>query len=186
VSATSPIADLAPLPVVLPMVGSAVLAGARKWLSRAAADSIGIAFAAATLAISALLLVHSMHGTEVYWFGNWHPRGSIVLGIAFVIEPIGAGLATLAALLTLLALLFSWRFVDSGGNHFQSLMLVFHCGVRIVRIEDGGARPATRIVQLRRHKFRGGVPGSERDWTFVCGQRCAQHGTDRARAWGTP
>jgi multicomponent Na+:H+ antiporter subunit D len=125
VSATSPIADLAPLPVVLPMVGSAVLAGARKWLSRAAADSIGIAFAAATLAISALLLVHSMHGTEVYWFGNWHPRGSIVLGIAFVIEPIGAGLATLAALLTLLALLFSWRFVDSGGNHFQSLMLVF-------------------------------------------------------------
>jgi multicomponent Na+:H+ antiporter subunit D len=27
--------------------------------------------------------------------------------------------------LTLLALLFSWRFVDSGGNHFQPLMLVF-------------------------------------------------------------
>ena len=48
-----------------------------------------------------------------------------MLGITFVVDPIGAGLACLAALLTLLALVFSWRFVDSGGNHFQSLMLVF-------------------------------------------------------------
>jgi multicomponent Na+:H+ antiporter subunit D len=119
------IAQLPPLPVVAPMVGAAVLAGARKWLSRAAADSIGIAFASTTLAISSLLLAHATHATEVYWFGNWFPRGSMVLGITFVIDPVSAGLATLAALLTLLALIFSWRFVDSGGNHFQPLMLVF-------------------------------------------------------------
>jgi multicomponent Na+:H+ antiporter subunit D len=119
------IAKLAPLPIVVPMVGAAVLAGARRWLSRAAADSIGITFGAATLVISSLLLAHATHGTEIYWFGNWFPRGSMVLGITFVIEPVSAGLATLAALLTLLALIFSWRFVDSGGNHLQPLMLVF-------------------------------------------------------------
>jgi multicomponent Na+:H+ antiporter subunit D len=61
----------------------------------------------------------------VYWFGNWFPRGSVVLGIGFVADVIGAGLATLAAVLTLLSLIFSWRLVDSGSNHFQPLMLIF-------------------------------------------------------------
>ena len=85
----------------------------------------GILFAAVTLVLCSLLLVHATHGTTVYWFGNWYPRGSMVLGIGFVVDTIGAGLATLAALLTFLALLFSWRFIDSGSNHFQPLMLVF-------------------------------------------------------------
>jgi multicomponent Na+:H+ antiporter subunit D len=72
-----------------------------------------------------LLLKQSLHRTQVYWFGNWYPRGSVILGITFVVDPIAAGLAALAALLTLLALVFSWRFVDVGGKHFHSLMLVF-------------------------------------------------------------
>ena len=116
---------LPPLPVALPLLGAATLAALRKWLNRAAADTIGIAIAAATLFISATLLIGATHGTHVYWFGNWYPRGSMVLGIGFVVEPVGAGLATLAALLTFLSLLFSWKFVDSGGSHFQPLMLVF-------------------------------------------------------------
>ncbi len=119
------LSNLAPLPVAVPLLGAATLAALRKWLSRAVADGLGIVIAAAVLALTATLLLHSVHGNEVYWFGNWYPRGSMVLGIAFLVEPIGAGLATLAALLTFLALLFSWRFVDSGGNHLQPLMLVF-------------------------------------------------------------
>jgi multicomponent Na+:H+ antiporter subunit D len=117
--------NLPPLPIALPLLGAALIAATRKWLSRAAADTVGIIFAGATLAITTGLLVHSTQATEVYWFGNWYPRGSMVLGIGFVVDPIGAGLATLAALLTLLALIFAWRFVDSGGNHFQPLMLLF-------------------------------------------------------------
>jgi multicomponent Na+:H+ antiporter subunit D len=61
----------------------------------------------------------------VYWFGYWFPRGSMALGIGFVADPISAGLAVLAATLTLLALVFSWRLVNSGSNHFQPLMLIF-------------------------------------------------------------
>jgi multicomponent Na+:H+ antiporter subunit D len=116
---------LTPLPVAVPLLGAALLAALRKWLSRAAADSLGIAIACTTLVLSATLLLHATHGAQVYWFGNWFPRGSMVLGITFVVEPVGAGLATLAALLTTLALLFAWRFVDSGSNHFQPLMLIF-------------------------------------------------------------
>ena len=102
-----------------------MLAALRKWLGRTLSDSLGILFAAVTLVVCYLLLIHATHGTTVYWFGNWYPRGSVVLGIGFVVDTIGAGLATLAALLTFLALLFSWRFIDSGSNHFQPLMLVF-------------------------------------------------------------
>ncbi len=116
---------LTPLPVAVPLLGAASLAALRKVLNRAAADGLATIIAAATLGITATLLVHSTYGATVYWFGNWFPRGSMVLGISFVVEPIGAGLATLAALLTTLALLFSWRFVDCGGNHLQPLLLIF-------------------------------------------------------------
>jgi multicomponent Na+:H+ antiporter subunit D len=116
---------LSPLPVALPLLGAAAIAALRKWINRAVADSLGIAIAGATLLICSLLLIRAIHGTEVYWFGDWYPRGSMVLGIGFILDPVGTGLAALASLLTLLALLFSWRFVDSGSNHLQPLMLVF-------------------------------------------------------------
>ncbi|HEY1579955.1 MAG TPA: proton-conducting transporter membrane subunit [Terracidiphilus sp.] len=116
---------LTPLPVAVPLVGAALLACLRRWLSRAAADSIAILFSGATLAISCCLLSRAIHGPSVYWFGYWFPRGSMALGIGLVAEPVGAGLAVLAAALTFLALVFSWRLIDSGSNHFQPLMLIF-------------------------------------------------------------
>jgi multicomponent Na+:H+ antiporter subunit D len=89
------------------------------------ADSLGILLAGLTLAISCALLARVIHGPSVYWFGNWHPRGSVILGISFLADPISTGLAVLAAALTFLSLVFSWRLVDSGSNHFQPLMLIF-------------------------------------------------------------
>ena len=121
-SAPSP---LTPLPVAVPLVGAALIACLRKWLSRAIVDSLGIFFATLTLAISLALLTHVISGPVVYWFGNWYPRGSIVLGISFIADPIGAGLVVIAAILTLLSLTFSWRLQESGSNHFQPLMLIF-------------------------------------------------------------
>ncbi len=117
------------LPIVLPLLASATLAAFRKHLPRPAIDTIAIATAFLNIALCAALLAESHTHTIVYWFGNWYPRGSIVLGISFVIDPVSAGLAGLAATLTFLALLFSWRFIDSGSNHFQPLMLVFLTGM---------------------------------------------------------
>ena len=116
---------LTPLPVAVPLVGAALIASLRKWLNRAAADSLAILFAAVTLVLVSLLLVRAVNAPAVYWFGNWFPRGSVLLGIGFVADVIGDGLATLAAGLTLLSLIFSWRLIDSGSNHFQPLMLIF-------------------------------------------------------------
>lgn len=121
----SALSSLTPLPVAVPLVGAALMACLRKWLSRAVADSIVIFFAGATLAVSSLLLWRALHAPLTYWFGYWFPRGSVALGIGFVAEPIGASLAVLAAILTLLALVFSWRLLNSGSNHFQPLMLIF-------------------------------------------------------------
>src|ERR1700761_2797000 len=121
----SMISPLPALPVAFPLLGAGLLAALRKWLSRAAADSLGIAVAAATLISSLLLLSRVLQHTQIYWFGNWYPRGSAVLGITLVVDPVAAGLSTLAGLLVFLALIFSWRFVDAGGNHYHPLMLVF-------------------------------------------------------------
>ncbi|HEX4155835.1 MAG TPA: complex I subunit 5 family protein [Acidobacteriaceae bacterium] len=114
------------LAVAVPLLGAAALTGARKWLARAVMDALGLLISLATLFICAWLLLGSVHhGASVYWLGGWWPRGSTAVGIGLVIEPIGTGLATFAALLTTLALLFSWRFVETGSNHFQPLMLIF-------------------------------------------------------------
>ncbi len=116
---------LPPLPVVLPLVGAALLGALRKGIPRAAADLLGLLISGSTVVAAALLLRRTLAGPVVYWFGNWYPRGSLVLGIGFLAEPIGAGLALLAATLTFLALLSAWRGTDSGGNHLQPLMLIF-------------------------------------------------------------
>lgn len=114
------------LAVAVPLLSAAILAAVRKWLPRVAMDALGLLASLGTLAITAILLYGAVHhGASVYWLGGWWPRGSMALGIGMVIEPIGAGLAVLAALLTSLALLFSWRFIDSGEKHLHPLTLIF-------------------------------------------------------------
>lgn len=121
--------SLTPLPVAIPLAGAALMACLRKQLNRTIVDSLAILLTAITLTISFLLLVRVVHAPSVYWFGNWYPRGSVILGISFVADPISAGLAVLASSLTLLSLVFSWRLIDSGANHFQPLMLIFLAGM---------------------------------------------------------
>lgn len=111
--------------VAVPLVAAAVLGGVRHYLPRAAADTIGISTGAFNFAVALLLLKTSWRHPFVYWFGNWFPRGHVALGICFVVDPVGAGLAVLAGFLTFLAMLFSWRFVDSGHNLYHPLMLIF-------------------------------------------------------------
>ncbi|HEY0785115.1 MAG TPA: complex I subunit 5 family protein [Acidobacteriaceae bacterium] len=113
------------LPVAVPLLTAATLGALRKWLPRPLIDATAIGAAAATLCLSVLLLRLAEQHTLVYWFGNWYPRGHMVLGITFLVDPAGAGLASLAALLTTLALLFSWRQQDAADNHYQPLMLIF-------------------------------------------------------------
>ena len=113
------------LPVVVPLLVAALLAGVRKWLKPWMGDALAVAVAAGNLALCILLLVACRHENIVYWFGNWSPRGRMALGIGFEVDPVGAGLACAASLLVLLALLYSWRSLESTHHLYQPLMLVF-------------------------------------------------------------
>jgi D-serine deaminase-like pyridoxal phosphate-dependent protein len=65
------------------LVAAAALAAtdmvSRRWL----ADLVAVASAAAALTLSAILLARSADGLQVYWMGDWHPRGDrVALGIS--------------------------------------------------------------------------------------------------------
>ena len=53
----------------------------------------------------------------------------MALGIAFAVDPFGAATATVGAVLTTGALCFAWRYFDSLGTLFPTLILVFLAGV---------------------------------------------------------
>jgi multicomponent Na+:H+ antiporter subunit D len=120
---------LVPLPVVVPLIAAAALAAAGHFLGQRVDDVVAIATAAATTAISTLLVFRSLDHDLVYWFGGWTPRHGVALGIAFDVEPLGASLAALAAALTTVSFLYGWRYFDEVGTLFHVLMLVFLAGM---------------------------------------------------------
>jgi multicomponent Na+:H+ antiporter subunit D len=120
---------LAPLPFILPLVVAAALAGVSFVTPRWLVDAVSTATAAAVAIICAVLLARSAAAPIVYAFGGWRPRGGIVLGVFFVIDPLGAGFATLVAALVTAELVFSWRYFEEVKSLFHVLMLVFLGGM---------------------------------------------------------
>src|SRR6185437_5021287 len=117
--------NLAPLPVALPFLAAALLLATSPRLPRRLVDLIAIATAAMTMVVCAALLAASQRGLLVYWFGAWGPRNDVALGISFAIDPLGAGLALLAATLTTAAFVFSWWYFETVGALFHGIVLVF-------------------------------------------------------------
>src|ERR687886_1263964 len=113
------------LPVAVPLLVAAALAATASFPRRRVADIVSLATAIVVTVLCALLLARSADGTIVYWFGGWQPRDGIALGISFVIDPLGAGLATFTGLLMSAALLFCWRHFESVSHIFHALMLLF-------------------------------------------------------------
>jgi multicomponent Na+:H+ antiporter subunit D len=113
--------------VVIPLIVAAILAACGSVLPRRLLDAAGIGTSAFICAICLMLARRSSSGTLVYWFGNWtpDPHGHFPVGICFMIDPIGAGLAALVALLILSAFIFSWAYFQSIKSLYHSLMLVF-------------------------------------------------------------
>lgn len=113
------------IPVVLPLFAAAMLAATTRIISQRLSKGIAASVTLCTLANLLYLLRASASQPIVYWFGGWRPRGGSAIGISFVIDPFGAGLAAFAALLTLAALTFSSKYFDTVGNHFHALLLAF-------------------------------------------------------------
>ncbi len=115
---------LVSLPVVLPLFAAATLAGLGRRLARRAREAVAAAATLGALAACAALLRASLRAPMVAWFGGWQPRGGIAVGIAFAVDPAGAGLATLSALLVLAAIVFSLDYFKSVGPPYHVLLLV--------------------------------------------------------------
>ncbi len=113
------------LPVVVPMVGAALLVALRHWTPRLFNDAAATAVALAVATLSAILLVRALHHPFAYWLGGWRPTHMVAIGISLSIDPIGAGAATFAAVMVTAALVYSWRYFDAADGLFHALMLVF-------------------------------------------------------------
>ena len=67
---------------------------------RRALDTVAIAAAACVTVLLVVITTRAAHGgLQVYWFAGFRPRHGIAIGIDFAVDPLGAGLACLAAVL---------------------------------------------------------------------------------------
>jgi multicomponent Na+:H+ antiporter subunit D len=124
-------AELAPLAVAVPFLVAALLAASLP-LNRRRDDLVAIAASSAVVILCGALMVDALssQGPLVAELGDWQPRAhGVVLGITMAIDPLGAALATLAAGLVAVALLFTWRFFETPGPLFHVLLLVFLGGL---------------------------------------------------------
>jgi multicomponent Na+:H+ antiporter subunit D len=121
--------QLAPLAIAVPLLVAALLAMFHSLLGRVVNDLLAIAAALASLVMLVLVTAHVAHGFEVYWFGGWHPRHGIAIGIDLAVDPIGAGLAAFVSLLMVLALIYSTRFIGVESPYYHVMMLTFMAGM---------------------------------------------------------
>ncbi len=117
--------SIVPAVAALPLGGAALLGGANRLLPRRARDLTALVVAGATTALTVALVAASADGGIVYWFSGWHPRAGIAIGVDYAVDPLGAGLASLAGLLVCAALVYSWRYFETVGGLYHALMLVF-------------------------------------------------------------
>lgn len=118
---------LAAVAIGVPLLGAAAMMAGGPLLGWRVRDGAGIAIAGSTLAVTCWLA--TAPGLVVSWMGGWRPVGDLAIGIGLAIDPLGAGTAALAAALTTMALVFSWRYFETIGALFHVLMLLFLGGM---------------------------------------------------------
>ena len=116
---------LIPLTIVVPLGAAAVLAGLGELLGQTGRDVLALVAATATAVLAALTLTEASRRPLVYWFGGWQPFHGTVIGVDYVVDPLGGGLALLSTVLALAALLYSQRFFGPTGSRYPALVLVF-------------------------------------------------------------
>jgi multicomponent Na+:H+ antiporter subunit D len=95
---------LLPLPTAIPLLGAAAIAVTGHVAPTRVKNLLALASAGASFAFSLLIMFRTERGDVLHWFGGWKPRGNVAIGIGFVADPFGAGIAALASGLVVLAL----------------------------------------------------------------------------------
>lgn len=127
--AGSPAASLMPIVVIALILVSCGLLSFARVMPRPVADAIACATAVAVAALDAVMLDAAGRERLVYWMGGWRPRDGRGVGIALVGDQLSIGIALLAALLMIAALIFSWRYFESESSHYHGLMVLFLAGM---------------------------------------------------------
>ena len=121
-------ASFAPTAIAAPLLVACLLAPLGRVLSRLVVDIAATAVTAGVVALDVALLLATRHGRVVTWLGGWTPSHGHSVGITLVADRLGAGLALHAAVLVLAALVYSWRYLEDVGAHYQVLVLIFLAG----------------------------------------------------------
>ncbi|MEU2221691.1 complex I subunit 5 family protein [Streptomyces sp. NPDC018347] len=128
---------LIPLLVAVPLLGAALLVATGRRLPRIAAEITGFVCCGGTAALALVLLPESSP-PMVEWVGGRLPAAGESVGILVVGDGPALGMAAVVSLLTLAALVYSWRYFDEPpAGHtgvFTALMLLFQgamCGFAI-------------------------------------------------------
>lgn len=121
--------SIAPLAVALPLVASALLVASTLAFRRPHVDATAAIVALAVTVMCGVLVYGSASGLTITWLGGWEPREGVAVGISMVVDPIGAGLATLAGVLTTATFVFSIHYFDTDEPLFHALGLVFLAGM---------------------------------------------------------
>ncbi|MBO2449521.1 hypothetical protein J4573_20640 [Actinomadura barringtoniae] len=109
--------------IALPVGIAVLLAAGGRWLPRPVVDAVTTAAVIAVTVLAAVVLARSTGSPQVSWLGGWKPATGV--GIPLVADPFAAGLTLTIAVLTLAALVFSWRFFTEVHAIFHTLMLLF-------------------------------------------------------------
>jgi multicomponent Na+:H+ antiporter subunit D len=120
---------LPPLVVVVPLVAAALLAASGRVLPRLVIDALSMLSCLLVLAGSVVLLAATGSRRVVSWLGGYAPVDGFSVGVVFVVDRIGAGLATLIAALVTAALTYTWRYFDEVESYFHVLILLFLAGM---------------------------------------------------------
>jgi multicomponent Na+:H+ antiporter subunit D len=116
---------LLPLPAVVPLLGAALNAVLDHVTPKWAHNAVTVGSVAASFVFSILIMVDSMSGEQLHWFGGWEPRSGVAIGIGFAVDPLGAGMAVLASGLTLAALVYSLTYIESASRAYDILIAAF-------------------------------------------------------------
>jgi len=116
---------LVPLTVAVPLLTAAAIAAFGRFSPAWVDNVVATAVAATVTVLATILLVGSANHDTIHWFSGWTPRHGVAIGIAFTVDPIGAGLAALAGALMTAAFVFSWGYFEEVAHLYYTMMLIF-------------------------------------------------------------
>jgi multicomponent Na+:H+ antiporter subunit D len=123
------VSHLSSLPVVIPFLVAPLLVSVGTVVPRWCEDGAALAVTVSVVTICLLLAVHAGSRPFAYWMGGWRPEHGVAIGIAFSIDPFGAGIAAFAGVMVVAALTYALRYFDAVGGLFHGLMLLFMAGM---------------------------------------------------------